>query len=141
MTDAISDPILGKLEPLDDFTHARQLQLDGRSISLSIETGEGLTDAAVTQARRLLASLADIAGRAATYAGGALVDLKNDTWLADQPLLTAPAIAARLELEACEVAADGVATLYFSDGEQFGGHSVIVYLAADGEFMDAKLAG
>jgi hypothetical protein len=47
----------------------------------------------------------------------------------------------RLDLEAIEIAADGVASCYFADGGAFGGHSVVVYVSASGAPVDAKLAG
>jgi hypothetical protein len=61
--------------------------------------------------------------------------------LGADPPLSASQLAERLELEACEIAADGQATLYFGDGGLFGGHSVVVYLDDQGGFVDAKLAG
>lgn len=142
MTQAIiSDPLVGELRRIDAFSHGRALSVEGREVQLVIETGEGLTPEALAQARRLIVESDDFAERARRDASETLSELKNDTWTGNDPPLEAARLAQRLSLEACEIAADGVATLYFADGGLFGGHSVVVYLDADGNFSDAKLAG
>jgi hypothetical protein len=142
MADAnITDPILGELRRVDAFSHARSLTIAGREVQLVIETGEGLTAEALAQARNLVTAPADFAERARRLASESLLELKNETWLGADPPLSASQLAERLELEACEIAADGQATLYFGDGGLFGGHSVVVYLDDQGGFVDAKLAG
>lgn len=137
----LSDPIVGELLPLDEFSHGRALSVGGRAVQLLVETGEGLTTEALTQARRLVSAPDDFAQRAQQSASEVLHGLKNETWSGDDPPLSAAQLAQRLSLEACEIGADGVATLYFDDGGLFGGHSVVVYVDADGAFVDAKLAG
>lgn len=137
----ISDPLVGELQRIDAFSHGRALAIAGREVQLIIETGEGLTPEALAQARRLIVDPDEFAERAGRDASETLKELKNDTWTGNDPPLEAAQLAERLSLEACEIAADGVATLYFADGGLFGGHSVVVYLDADGNFSDAKLAG
>ena len=137
----ISDPLVGELQRIDAFSHGRALAIAGREVQLIIETGEGLTPEALAQARRLIVDPDEFAERAGRDASETLKELKNDTWTGNDPPLEAAQLAERLSLEACEIAADGVATLYFADGDLFGGHSVVVYLDADGNFSDAKLAG
>lgn len=142
VTDAIiSDPIAGELRRIDAFSHGRALTVEGHQVQAVVETGEGLTPEALAQTRRLISAPDDFAQRARLHASETLRELKNDTWTGNDPPLDASQLALRLELEACEIAADGVATLYFADGGLFGGHSVVVYLDADGTFIDAKLAG
>lgn len=143
MTDGpIVDPVLGDLKRLDAFTHGRHVTVDGREVLLVIETAEGLTPEALAQARRLAGALRDFAQRARSFAAESLVELKNDAWRSDDAhALTPREVEQQLGLEACEVAADGVATLYLGSGELFGGHSVVVSVGADGDFFDVKLAG
>lgn len=142
MADAnISDPMLGELRRIDDFSHGRAVNVAGREVQLVIDTGEGLTPEALTQARNLVGAPDDFSERARQLAAESLRELKNETWVSDDPPLTASQLAERLSLEACEIAADGLATLYFDDGGLFGGHSVVVYVDASGGFVDAKLAG
>jgi len=142
MGELLSDPILGELRPIDPFTHGLHISFEGRDVMVAIETGEGLSPQAVAQARRLVSAPADVTARAKADAAESLIDLKNGDWAGDEPgPLTASQLAARLRLEACEIAADGGATFYFDDDGLFGGHSVVVYVSSDGEFVDAKLAG
>jgi hypothetical protein len=142
MTDTnLSDPIVGELRPIDEFSHGRALSVDGREVQLVIETGEGLTPEALAQARNLVGAPDDFAKRARRLAAESLHGLKNETWSGDDPPLSTAQLEQQLSLEACEIAADGVATLYFDDGGLFGGHSVVVYIDAGGSFVDAKLAG
>jgi hypothetical protein len=137
----ISDPVVGELRRIDAFSHGRTLTVEGREVQVVIETGEGLTPAALAQARRLFKAANDFAQHARRQASESLCELRNDTWAGEDPPLSAAAVALRLSLEACEIDADGVASLYFADGGLFGGHSVVVYLDAAGHFVDAKLAG
>jgi hypothetical protein len=137
----LSDPILGELRPIDEFSHGRAVRVGGREVQLVIETGEGLTPEALAQARRLVGAPDEFAERARQLASETMRELKNETWSGDDPPLSAAQLAHRLSLEACEIAADGVATLYFDDGGLFGGHSVVVYIDPGGDFVDAKLAG
>ena len=140
--DAIHDSLLGILSRLDPFMHGRHFSVEGRDVLVAIETGEGLTPEALAQARRLAGALEDLAKRARRFAAESLGDLKNETWNADEPrVLTTDELERTLSLDACEIAADGIATLYLADGGLFGGHSVIVYVGAAGDFVDAKLAG
>jgi hypothetical protein len=142
VTDAsINDPVLGELRRIDAFTHGRTVTVEGRELLAVIETGEGLTPEALTQARRLISAPGDFAQRARHYASESLCDLKNDTWAGDDAPVLASDLAQRLNLEACEIAADGLATLYFADGGLFGGHSIVVSVDVGGGFVDAKLAG
>jgi hypothetical protein len=143
MTEAvIVDPVLGALKRLDAFTHGRQVPVDGREVQLVIETGEGLTPEALTQARRLFGAFEELTKRCRRFAAESLVDSKNDAWRGDDSdALTSGELEAQLSVEACEIAADGVATLYFGSGELFGGHSVVVYVDPSGAFADVKLAG
>jgi hypothetical protein len=141
LSDSISDPILGELRRIDAFSHGRAVVVGGRQARLVIETGEGLTTEALAQARRLLSTADDSTERAKRHAAEALHELKNDTWNGDAPRLSVSELSQQLRLEACEIAADGLATLYFGDGGLFGGHSVVVYLDFDGSFVDAKLGG
>jgi len=142
MQELLSDPILGELRPIDPFTHGFHISLEGRDVLVAIETGEGLSPEAIAQARRLVSAPTEVTARAKAEASESLIDLKNGDWAGDEPgPLTAPQLAARLSLEACEIAVDGGATLYFGDDGLFGGHSVVVDLTGDGEFLDAKLAG
>jgi hypothetical protein len=137
----LSDPILGELRSIDEFSHGRAVSVGGREVQLVIETGEGLTPEALAQARRLVGAPDEFAERARQLASETMRELKNETWSGDDPPLSAAQLADRLSLEACEIAADGVATLYFDDGGLFGGHSVVVYIDPGGDFVDAKLAG
>jgi hypothetical protein len=71
-----------------------------------------------------------------------LLDLKNEVWLqGEEDPLTAEEFTRRLSLYAVEIDSDGCATLYFADDGIFAGHSISVYLDADGELWDTKLAG
>lgn len=137
----ISDPIAGDLRRIDAFSHGRTLTVEGREVQAVVETGEGLTPEALAQARRLVSEPDDFVRRARRHAAESLCELKNQTWSGEDPPLSATQLALALSLEACEIGADGLATLYFADGGLFGGHSVVVYLDADGHFIDAKLAG
>ena len=138
----IVDPILGDLKPLDAFTHGRHVKLGGHDVQLVLETGEGLTPEALTQARRFASAPADFTKRGQLFAAESLIELKNDTWRGDgASALSAGELEQQLTLEACEIAADGLARLYFASGELFGGHSVIVYIDAGGNVTDAQLAG
>jgi hypothetical protein len=137
----ISDPIAGELRRIDAFSHGRALTVEGREVQAVVETGEGLTPEALAQARRLVSQPDHFAQRARLHAAESLCELKNETWAGEDPPLSASQLALALSLEACEIGADGVATLYFADGGLFGGHSAVVYLDPDGNFSDAKLAG
>jgi hypothetical protein len=137
----ITDPTLGELRRIDDFSHGLAVTVAGREVQVVIDTGEGLTPEALAQARKLVGAADDFSQRARQLASESLRELKNETWSGDHPPLSTPQLAERLSLEACEIAADGVATLYFDDGGLFGGHSVVVYVAGNGDFVDAKLAG
>jgi hypothetical protein len=142
MRELLHDPILGELHRIDPFTHGLHISVEAHEVLVAIETGEGLSPEAVEQARRLVSAPAEFAARAKGEAAASLIELKNEDWAGDQPRpLTAPELAQRLRLEACEIAVDGGATLYFADDGLFGGHSVVVYVASDGAFVDAKLAG
>ena len=142
MVDAnITDPTLGELRRIDDFSHGRSVIVSGREVQLVIDTGEGLTPEALAQARNVVGAPEHFSQRARQLASESLHELKNETWSGDDSPLTASQLAERLSLEACEIAADGLATLYFDDGGLFGGHSVVVYVDANGDFVDAKLAG
>lgn len=142
MTDAsIHDPVLGELRRIDAFTHGRNVTVEGRELLAVVETGEGLTPEALAQARRLVSDPADFAQRARRYASESLHDSKNDTWRGDDEPMLATSLAQRLSLEGCEIAADGLATLYFVVEGSFGGHSIVVSIDADGGFVDARLAG
>jgi hypothetical protein len=138
----IVDPILGELKPLDAFTHGRHVKLDGREIQLVLETGEGLTPEALTQARRFASTPADFTKRGQRFAAESLLELKNDTWQGDgESALSVGELAQQLSLEACEIAADGLARLYFASADLFAGHSVIVYVDPAGNVTDAQLSG
>ena len=142
MTDVIQDPILGELTRLDAFQHGRQVSIEGQEVTVSIETIRGLTPEALTQARRVVAAPEDLARRARRYAADALLELRNEDWLPqDTPPITATELEQSFSVGACDISPDGTATLYMSDGGQFGGHSVLVSLDADGGFWDVKLAG
>lgn len=121
------DPTLGELTRIDDFSHYLRVSCEGRSVRVVLETGEGLTPQAVAQARRITLDADAFAGRARGHATEQLGDSSEPR----------PA----LDLEAIEIAADGVASCYFADGGAYGGHSVVVYVASNGEPVDAKLAG
>ena len=138
----ITDPVLGELTALDAFQHGRHFPAEGRDIMVAIETAEGLTPEALAQARRIVGALADFTRRSQRFAAESLLALRNETWRRDDaPALTVSEVELQLSLEACEVAADGTATLYLADGDLFGGHSVAVYVGPEGDFVDAKLAG
>lgn len=137
----IVDPVLGELQRLDAFTHGRQLSIDGHEMRLVIETAEGLSPEALALARRIVGELDSFVGGARRIAAESLIELKNDTWRGDASELTAEDLERRLSLDECEVATDGEAKLYFSDGGQFGGHSVVVRVDAEGECVDVQLAG
>jgi hypothetical protein len=137
----INDPVVGELRRIDAFSHGRALLVQGREVQAVIDTGAGLTPAALAQVRRLFSAPDDFAQEARREASEILCELKNETWAGEDPPLSAAELALRLSLEACEIDADGLASLYFADGGLFGGHSVVVYVDAEGHFVDAKLAG
>jgi hypothetical protein len=120
----MNDPTLGELTRIDDFSHYLLVSIAGRQVRVVLETGEGLTPRAVEQARRITLDADAFARRARGYAAEQLID-------SSQPRPT-------LDLEAIEIASDGVASCYFADGGAFGGHSVVVYVGRDGDPSDVK---
>src|ERR1041384_406433 len=119
LNDSLSDPVLGELRRIDAFSHGKTLAVDGRELRLVLETDQGLTTEAILQARRLLSTSDDFTQRAKRSAAEALHGLKNDTWNDAEPSLSVEDISRQLCLEACEIAPDGAASLYFGDGGLF----------------------
>jgi hypothetical protein len=96
-----------------------------------------------------MAYAADAAGTDArwrAYAAATLTDLAND-WQdqADDAGSSAPitpeVFVERIRLSELSVAADGSATPYYSDGDLFWGHVILVDVEPDGSMTDAYIAG
>src|SRR5262245_10178785 len=142
MNDTIYDAILGELKLYDRFSYSKRLKLGQHEVLVTIGMNDQTRQEAIGHARRILSGLAEYAARAARYACEGLFDLKNETWLqAEEAPLNEAEFMRRLSFDVLEIESDGSVTLYFGDDGMFGGHSIIVYLGADGEFQDTKLAG
>lgn len=90
----------------------------------------------------LLDRLAQTDAAARLYAAEELLELKNDFWLNDdEEEVSEESFVARMELESLTLGADGAATLWYADGDLFGGHTICVEQGGDGEFSSAEMMG
>lgn len=69
-----------------------------------------------------------------------LLDVYNNIWKEGE-CIDGEAFIKRIHLESIVFHCDGRISLYYNDGDLFGGHSILVSLSDRGNFIDAVIAG
>ncbi|MBC8078113.1 MAG: DUF2262 domain-containing protein [Chloroflexales bacterium] len=139
----IDDAALGRLTWDDNFDlwDATIALPPASNVGVQIDLGTDQDDAAaIVTGRAFVDWLRAHEPEARAYAASLMLDGYNSDW-GDDEQLTPAAFAERLTLEEIAVGSDGDATLYYNDGDLFGGHVVIVSLDANRTFTDANIAG
>jgi hypothetical protein len=146
MAETLEHPILGVLEWEAEYGYwFTQYQLpDGEWLDLTVDPGDGdrygflkraadLFLWALKNERRLLREAIE----------AELLELYNDTWRQDEPVLDAEDFEAGLEWHFLALSASEIVPVVFSygAGEMFGGHSVDVELDAELTYLDVDLVG
>ncbi len=145
----IHDEILGTLtwnNSLDWWEGQAELS-PGRlvRISLSVDdekAGDEVAGEATDRepARRALVRLQEHEPEARIAAADELLEIYNTEWNDVAPL-DEDEFTARLTLNDVSLSFNGSAELFYDDGGLFGGHAVLVTMAANGNFTDADIAG
>ena len=145
MTTDVTDPILGHLkfdEGLNWYEGTFNRTNHGSiQFTVSLDALPN-AEAAIQGARELLPLVIDSLDAARAYACEELLLLKNDGWLQDHesPVSSADFVA-RLRLESLGVYADRECEIFFSDGDLFWGHTVLVSWSFLNGFYSANIAG
>jgi hypothetical protein len=140
----IQDPFLGRLcydEELDSYDG--EISVGGSPIGFHLNTDEdGEVTPALERARQVLSGFAQYGKGAKEYAVAQLLELKNESWLAeDEEPVTREQFEARMELEDLDFSADGEVTFYHRDGDLFWGHTIAIVMDAQDRFTDADIPG
>ena len=139
----IDDAALGRLTWDDNFDYwEASIALPAASnVGVQIELGADQDDAdAIAAGSAFVGWLRAHEPEARAYAASLMVDGYNSNW-GDDEQLTPAEFAERLTVETAGLSPDGEATLFYADGDMFGGHVVIVSLDASRTFTDANIAG
>lgn len=141
----VADPQLGPLtldRQLDWF--AAKLPWRGGEIDLYLPAGSDDRPRMLTQARGVVATLADWDARARQRIRQDLFELYNDTWRneeTDPTPITEAVFDARLVLSSVDVGEENGLTFWYGDGDLFAGHSIEVSGDLTDGFTSANLAG
>ena len=135
----IEDDLFGTLKLDERFkTWHGHLSLDGRTLGLEVyATLSGDIDPAMRQAFKNCQSKGFDYGLAAA---AEMLDYYNANWNNDTPI-DAETFANQLMLENVVVEHNGTVTLWYNDGDLFGGHVVFVEINAEGVVTRAEIAG
>lgn len=113
----------------------------GNEISLTLDDGE-MPDSALATAMALFSQQQHWQQQAISCATAELLPLKNDNWLEEnQHPLSAEEFAGKLTLQSIVCYDDNDFTFYFSDGELFFGHYIMVNGDLNEGITDASIAG
>ncbi|HCW04254.1 MAG TPA: hypothetical protein DGK91_06840 [Clostridium sp.] len=121
----------------------------GKEVSVTLESDEDSEETAKVAMETFLSiakDKGDFDKKSKEYAADELLDLAND-WLEDDDSEDKPDEITRelfidsIELSELCVNSDGSITLYYSDGNLFWGHVIMIYREADGTYSDANIAG
>jgi hypothetical protein len=133
-------PGLGTLR-YDTSLHEWQAQVrwGGENVRLSVPADDDVADSRFDGVASVLAGLEADAVKA--FIASQLLELYNDTWSEQEDDIEADDFVARIKPTSMEFDDDGQGMVYFSDGELFAGHAILVSVGEDRELLEAKLAG
>lgn len=139
-----NDEILGALrhDPDLNWYEGRWAAATG-PVLIKLQLDEdGRIEPALARARRVLPDLATFAAAAADHAVAELLELKNESWLAEgEEPVTPEEFRLRMRLSGIVFDQDGEVTFYHEDGDLFWGHSIEVAMDAEGDFHHADIPG
>jgi hypothetical protein len=145
-SEKLTHPVLGTLGWLPDYSHwFTQLRLpSGEWLDVIVDPGDTDRYEFLPRAAKLFRWAFDNEQRVlATAIRAELLELYNDTWRGDEPVLSAAELTARLEWTLLTVSASDIVPVEFGyhAGELFGGHGVAVEVDAELRFSDIDLRG
>jgi len=135
------DPVLGRVEwnAEFDFWVARFVLPDGRSVEFEIDEGAIGPRIQATRATFRWVSEHEIALR--DQLAERMLDLARTWKQSGEPEITAASFAERVRLTAAALDDADALTLYYADGDMFGGHLILVNVGADRLMNAPYLAG
>jgi hypothetical protein len=150
-TATMIDPVLGTLrnDPHAEGSLLGELSHAGQPVSLRIDPDGAGLESCLGLARRLMASLAEVEGKALAVAADRLLPTYNESWRSFQralpdgsmedvehPVLSPDEFRTRLQLKEVAVTGDMV-ELWFDDDHLFAGHGIFVSSFDGLDFADA----
>ncbi|MBD2356332.1 DUF2262 domain-containing protein [Tolypothrix sp. FACHB-123] len=138
----IKNKILGELTWHNDLNWWKgKLEITpGNVISLSVDSENietpSVSELAYHSFTRIQQQEVNLRRSAANH----LLDLYNDSWN-NSDAIDCPTFMNLIKLEAVHLNFDGSATIYYEDGDLFGGHVIVVSIDCNGIFEDADIAG
>lgn len=88
--------------------------------------------AAINTAKEICKKLSPLTEKAQNFAADNLLNLKNETWLDEEGIVTRDSFIERMVLESITVYPQGNSEFWFHDGDLFWGHSIRVLIEKDG---------
>jgi hypothetical protein len=146
----LQKPVCIKDTVLGDFVLDRSVKWfrgnpfwGGNKIHLELEVGEeGRVGSALEVARKLWKSEETWNVRVLDYAASKLLQIKNESWLADgESSLSDKEFKRRMKLETIAVSPDGSFEFWYNDGDMFGGHAILIRGSLKDGLKDAEIEG
>ncbi|MEM7559841.1 MAG: DUF2262 domain-containing protein [Planctomycetota bacterium] len=131
----LSKPVIFTTVQFGDFVLDRRLdqfeveaEWNGRPIRLTLPNQNGVpSEAALNTAALLWEEEVQWMQRVQSYAATELLDVKNDTWLAEgESKFTHERFISKMSLDAVDIESDGSFEFWFDDGDLFWGHFISV---------------
>ena len=130
-----------------DFLLNREYQyytarIDDYAFTLDVDEGSDESCTVALAAFNKINNFKAFEQRISTYISEKLLDLAND-WLDndDQDPITSDVFAKRIMMGELAFRNDGTIEVYYDDDDIFWGHCIIVHIDADGNPIDADIAG
>ena len=130
-----------------DFLLNREYQyytarIDDYAFTLDVDEGSDESCTVALAAFNTIDNFKAFEQRISTYISEKLLDLAND-WLDndDQDPITSDVFAKRIMMGELAFRNDGTIEVYYDDDDIFWGHCIIVHIDADGNPIDADIAG
>lgn len=136
------DEVLGILtwdDSLEWWEGKREI-MPGHTISVSVSPNDVPLETVVELARRAYRQVQTEEPSLRRAAADALLTLHNEEWNEGEPIGSATFIS-RMVLTEFSAYDDGSAEISYDDGGLFLGHTIIVFVDADGTIKDASING